>query len=112
MRPYNHNNFNEKLSAKTKKNRLLKDLSNQSSDSKSDALSARLCGLKTKTLSIKNYNFASSLDEKVGSQKDSTTEGFEPQSYDSKSDALSVRLCGHKTIAFSIKYYNFASSFD
>ena len=52
------------------------------------------------------------MDEKFGSQKDSSTEGFEPQSSDSKPNTLSVRLYGHITIKISIKNFNFGSSFD
>ena len=62
---------------KAKKNRPHRDSNQQSFASKVDALSVRLCGHKTISVSIKNYNFASSLDEEVGSQKDSTTEGLE-----------------------------------
>ena len=41
-----------------------RDSNPQSSHSKSDALSVRLCGHKTGALSINKYNFASSIDKK------------------------------------------------
>ena len=62
---------------KAKKNRPHTDSKQQPFDSKVDALSIRLCGHKNISVSMKNYNFASSLDEIVGSGKDSTTEEFE-----------------------------------
>ena len=70
------------------------DSNPQSSDSKSDALSVRLCGHKTIALSVKNYIFASSLDKKEETEKCRPQRDSNPQSSDSKSDALSVRLCG------------------
>ena len=63
---------------KAKKNRPHMDSNQQSFASKVDALSVKLCGHKTISVSIKNYIFGGSLDEKRGSEKDATTEGLEP----------------------------------
>ena len=54
----------------------------QSSDSKPDAVSVRLCGHITIKISIKNYNFGSSFDKKVKIEKDLPQRDSNPQASD------------------------------